>query len=157
MAKEKKVKPTFQSPYKEVEVAFTDDELGCEITYPVEVLNDEEIQHQKLIRWECVKRTHGLYSPRTLTSNAKKHEKLFECTTAEEVIDKIKKDAASSMTETFRYRSYARILESKLDLFDNEDALKLAKFAIKSLDEYGCIHPQIKDLLKLVCPDKAEN
>ena len=85
MAKEQK--PKYESPYKEIVVSQVLD--GETVEFPVEVLNDSEVEHQKEIRWECVKRTHGLYKEKTLMSYAKRHEKLFDANTEQEVMNKI--------------------------------------------------------------------
>lgn len=144
MAKEKK--PQYVSPYKEVIVSETiDGEL--EIEFPVEVINDAEISQQKAIRWECVKRTAGLYKEKTLASYGKRHEKLFDCKTEEEVIQQIISCTGPSMTPLFKYRSFANILESKMTLIEREDYKRLMKITIDSLNTYGCIHPKIKDIL----------
>lgn len=144
MAKEKK--PQYVSPYKEVIVSENIDE-NTTIEFPVEVINDTEISQQKAIRWECVKRTAGLYKEKTLISYGKRHEKLFDCKTEEEVIQQVISCTGPSMTPLFRYRSFANILESKMALIEREDYKKLMKITIDSLNTYGCIHPKVKDIL----------
>jgi uncharacterized protein YjcR len=156
MAKEKKIKPTFVSPYREVKVEMKDeDKTFC---YNVEISSEEEIEKQKIIRFPCIKQTFGTYNnERTIKSHLNRHEKLFESNTREEVIKRIITDTSITMSEYFKYRTYARILETKLPLFEIEDEIKLVKFAIKSLDEYGCIHPQIKEILKRIAVIDTED
>lgn len=144
MAKEKK--PQYVSPYKEVIVSENIDE-NTTIEFPVEVVDDAEISQQKAIRWECVKRTAGLYKEKTLISYGKRHEKLFDCKTEEEVIQQVISCTGPSMTPLFKYRSFANILESKMALIEREDYKKLMKITINSLNTYGCIHPKVKDIL----------
>jgi len=144
MAKEKK--PQYVSPYKEVIVSENIDE-NTTIEFPVEVVNDTEISQQKAIRWECVKRTAGLYKEKTLISYGKRHEKLFDCKTEEEVIQQVISCTGPSMTPLFKYRSFANILESKMTLIEREDYKKLVQITINSLNTYGCIHPKVKDIL----------
>lgn len=147
MAKEKK--PQYVSPYKEVIVSQNiDDEVVIE--FPVEVIDDTEISQQKAIRWECVKRTTGLYKEKTLLSYSKRHEKLFDCKTEEEVIQQVISCTGPSMTPLFKYRSFANILESKMGLIEREDYKKLMRITINSLNTYGCIHPQVKDILSKI-------
>ena len=147
MAKEKK--PQYVSPYKEVMVSQNIDE-ETQIEFPVEVIDDTEISQQKAIRWECVQRTAGLYKEKTLISYGKRHEKLFEAKTEDEVIQQIISSTGPSMTPLFKYRSFANILESKMSLIEREDYKKLVKFAIESLNNHGCIHPKIKDILSRI-------
>lgn len=144
MAARKEPKPQYQTPYKVVDVSKDG------ITYPIEVLNDGETKAQAEMRWECVKRTAGMYKERTEELYGKRHLKLFEVNTEADVMKAIVSDTNPSMTPQFKYRSYADILESKLPLITNTDYVKLVKFAIKSLREYGCIHPEIKDIIDMV-------
>ena len=146
MAKEQK--PKYESPYKEIVVSQVLD--GETVEFPVEVLNDSEVEHQKEIRWECVKRTHGLYKEKTLMSYAKRHEKLFDANTEQEVMNQIVSNTGPSMTELFRYRDSADILEQKKSLIVRNDYMKLVDFAIKSLREHGCIHPEVKAVLQRI-------
>lgn len=147
MAKEKK--PQYVSPYKEI-VVSENIEDGVVIEFPIEVVDESEVSQQKKIRWECVKRTVGLYKEKTLISYGKRHEKLFDCKTEEEVIQQIISCTGPSKTPFFKYRSFADILESKMELIEREDYKKLVQFTIISLRNYGCIHPQIQDILKLI-------
>jgi hypothetical protein len=141
-------KPKYQCPYKDVFVKETIE--GEEVSYPVQVLNDDEVTHQAAIRLECVKRTHGNYTERTLNSHAKRHEKLFLASTEEEVVKEVISSTGASMTEFFKYRSFADILEEKKHLIVNEDYKKLVDFAIESLRTYGCIHPKVKAILQIL-------
>jgi hypothetical protein len=136
-------KPEFVSKYKTVDTEVDG------ISFPVEVLdpsNAEEIEKQKNIRWESVKRTAGLYKEKTEISYSRRVEKLFTLSDENEIIRQIGSDVGPSMTRCFKYRSYADLLEDKLVAIKNPQYVKAVKIAITSLREYGVLHPWLKEI-----------
>ena len=146
MAKVQKQK--YECPYQEVFVKETIE--NEEVSFPIQIMSNDEIPEQTKIRFECVKRTHWNYTERTLNSHAKRHEKLFLAATEDEVIKELISSTGASMTELFKYRSFADILEAKKPLIVREDYKKLVDFAIESLRTYGCIHPKVKAILQIL-------
>ena len=138
-------KPTFDSKYRSVDVVGNVD--GVEVTFPVEVIDDAEIQGQKELRINAVKRSYGIYKEKTEISYSKRAEKLFYLQDETEIIKALMSDVGPSMTSRFKYRSYADVLESKIPLVSNEEYKKAMRIAIKSLREYGVIHPKLKEVL----------
>lgn len=144
-------RPAFTSKYRTVEVSH-DLGDGVEVTFPVEVLDESETEQQKALRLEAVTRSYGIYKEKTELTYAKRVEKLFYLDNEADIMKALLSDVGPSMTSKFRYRSYADLLEEKLPLITNAEYKKAVQIAIKSLREYGVIHPKLKEVLNRIIP-----
>lgn len=143
MAREKIQKPKYISPYK-TEMVMVDGNSML-IQYETDIVREQELQRRLDLFNRRIERNRDFkMTPFFEKRSVNILQKLFEATTAEDVLDTAVKASSISVSVYFRYQDFKDVLSEKIKQFEfNEQQKEILAFIQESLDRNDIIAPKI--------------
>lgn len=143
MAREKIQKPKYTSPYKTEMVMVGENYML--IQYESDTLREQELQRRLDLFNRRIERNRDFkMTPFFEKRSINILQKLFEATTAEDILDTAVKASSISISVYFRYQDFKDILSEKIKQFKfNEQQKEIIGFIQESLDRNDVIAPKI--------------